>query len=196
MTGMNRDAKFWTVLAVFQVLFGFAVFAVTREYYLQDAGSANALPPAINQPAPTLGAGGITEMARARLTHSSSGEPAAQGPVEVSRQAADQLFSSQQYDRAADMYERLLALSPHNVDILNELGLTLHYLGRSTEALQRLNEGVAADPTHQRIRLTLGFVHSQLGNTKEARAALTAATQLGTDETIRQSAREMLRNLP
>ena len=115
--------------------------------------------------------------------------------AELSRQA-DQYFTSQQYDLAAQSYERLLALRPGNADVLNELGLTLHYLGRSDEALRRLNEGVAADPTHQRIRLTLGYVNSQLGNTKEARAALTAATQIGTDEDIRQSALTMLKNLP
>jgi Flp pilus assembly protein TadD len=97
---------------------------------------------------------------------------------------------------AADLYARLLALNPKNVDILNELGLTLHYTGRSAEALQRLNEGVALNPAHQRIRLTLGFVNSQLGNFQEARAALTAATQLGTDQSIRQSALDMLKNLP
>ncbi len=94
------------------------------------------------------------------------------------------------------MYERLLAFSPNNVDIQNELGLTLHYLGRSAEALRRLNDGVAANPTHQRIWLTLGFVNRQLGNTEQARAALTTATQIGTDESIRQSAMKMLENLP
>jgi len=131
------------------------------------------------------------------LSHSSSpsSETTSQDPVELSRQAA-QFFSNRQYDKAADLYGRLLELSPNNVDILNELGLTLQYLGRSDEALGRLKQGVAADPTHQRIRLTLGFVYGQIGNAKEARAALTAATQLGTDQAVRQSALDMLKKLP
>jgi tetratricopeptide (TPR) repeat protein len=197
-----RDAKFWVAMAVFQVLFGIAVFAVTRVYYMQHPASASAQPSTINPPPavdqPSVAApGDITELARARLSHSSSssGGATTQDPVELSRQAA-QAFSNQQYDRALDLYGQLLTLSPKNVDILNELGLTLHYLGRSDEALRRLNEGVAIDPKHQRIRLTLGFVNSQMGNIKEARAALTAATQLGTDESIRQSARDMLKKLP
>ena len=94
------------------------------------------------------------------------------------------------------MYERLLAFGPNNADVLNNLGLTLHYLGRSSEALGRLNEGVALDPGNQRIWLTLGFVNSQLGNVDEARAALSTATQVGTDESIRESARKMLDGLP
>jgi len=94
------------------------------------------------------------------------------------------------------MYEQLLAFSPNDAEIYNNLGLTLHYLGRSTEALGKLNEGVAADPEHQRIWLTLGYVNSQLGNTEQARTALTTATQIGTDESIRQSAMKMLEGLP
>ena len=143
----------------------------------------------------------MTEAARSLLSHSSSpssfssSETTSQDPVEISRQAA-QFFSNQQYDKAADLYGRLLELSPNNVDILNELGLTLQYLGRTDEALSKLKQGVAADPTHQRIRLTLGFVYSQIGNIKEARAALTAATQLGTDQAVRQSALDMLKKLP
>jgi tetratricopeptide (TPR) repeat protein len=190
---MTRDAKFWIALAVFQVFFGLTIFALTRAHYTQQPATSVAQTPANNQPAPVLEPGAITEMVRSRLSPSSSSIP--QDPVELSRQASD-AFSRQQYDRAADLYARLLALNPSDVDILNELGLTLHYTGRSSEALQRLNEGVALNPTHQRIRLTLGFVNSQLGNFKEARVALTAATQLGTDQTIRQSALDMLKNLP
>ena len=192
---MIRDAKFWISMTAFQVLFGLAVFAVTREYYIHNADNVSARPSTINQSAPVW-PDGIAEIARSRLIHSPLGESTGQEPVELSRRAADEFFSKQQYDRAADLYERLLALDPNNVDIQNELGLTLHYLGRSAEALRRLNDGVAADPTHQRIWLTLGFVNSQLGNTKQARAALTTATQIGTDEAIRQSAMTMLKNLP
>jgi tetratricopeptide (TPR) repeat protein len=201
---MNRDAKFWVSMAAFQIFFGLAVFALTRAHYLQNASSvssvsaqpvAAAVAPAAPSAPPAQGS--ITDAARSLLSHSGSSpsEPLSQDPVEISRQAA-QFFSSQQYDRALDAYQRLLTLSPNNVDILNELGLTLQYLGRSDEALSRLNQGVAIDPKHQRIRLTLGFVNLQLGNLKEARAALTAATQLGADEGVKKSAREMLQKLP
>jgi Flp pilus assembly protein TadD len=94
------------------------------------------------------------------------------------------------------MYEQLLAFSPNDAEIYNNLGLTLHYLGRSTEALGRLNEGVAVDPEHQRTWLTLGYVNSQLGNTEQARTALTTAARIGTDDSIRQSATRMLESLP
>ena len=94
------------------------------------------------------------------------------------------------------MYEQLLVIRPNDVETYNNLGLTLHYLGRSTEALRRLNDGVAVDAEHQRIWLTLGFVNSQLGNSEQARTALTTAAQIGSDDSIRQSAMKMLEDLP
>jgi hypothetical protein len=44
--------------------------------------------------------------------------------------------------------------------------------------------------------LTLGYVNGQLGNTEQARKALTTATETGTDESIRQAAAQMLEGLP
>lgn len=191
---MIRDTKFWISIAAFQVLFGLAVFAITREYYIHDADKVSAHPLTANQSTPAW-PGGITETDITRLISSALSESTVQDPVEMSRKA-DEFFANKQYARAAELYERLLVFSPNNAEIHNNLGLTLHYLGRSNEALRRLNAGVAADPTHQRIWLTLGFVNSQLGNTEQARSALTTATQVGTNESIRESAIKMLEDLP
>jgi tetratricopeptide (TPR) repeat protein len=191
---MIRDTKFWFLMAVFQVFFGLAVFAITRDYYFQESDNVGTHPPTVDQSGPAWSAG-ITETGIARLAPSVFGEPAPQDPGEISRQAND-FFVNRQYKSAAVMYERLLTFDPKNVETLNNLGLTLHYLGRSDEALGKLDEGVAAGPENQRIWLTLGYVNSQLGNTEQARTALTNATQTGADETIRQSAMKMLESLP
>jgi tetratricopeptide (TPR) repeat protein len=194
VTDLKLNAKFWISFAVFQVVFGLAVFTITREYYVQDVSTVGAHPPTIGQSAPAW-PNGITESQIARLSSPALSEPTIQDPFEISRRAND-YFANRQYDRAAEMYEQLLVLSPNDAEIYNNLGLTLHYLGRSTEALGKLNEGVTVDPEHQRIWLTLGYVNSQLGNTEQARTALTNATQIGTDESIRQSATRMLEGLP
>jgi Flp pilus assembly protein TadD len=191
---MSRDAKFWAVLILFQVVFGLAVFAITRDYYVQDTNAIAAHPPIVNDSA-TAWPRAITENDMARLAPGVFGEATAQGPVEISRQA-NEFFANRQYQSAANSYERLLTFDPENVEVLNNLGLTLHYLGRSDEALRRLNEGVAIDPQNQRIWLTLGYVNGQLGNTDQARKALTTATETGTDESIRRSAMQMLEGLP
>lgn len=190
---MALNAKFWTLLALFQVVFGFAVFAVTRDYYANDTAAVQTQTSSTVRPALVWpdSAPAADTAAQSTLTLV---DPGFSDPVELSRQA-NVYFANEQYDRAAEMYERLLVFDPGNVDTYNNLGLTLHYLNRSTEALGKLNDGIAVNPEHQRIWLTLGFINSQLGNTEQARAALTRA-QVGTDTTIRESAAQMLEALP
>jgi tetratricopeptide (TPR) repeat protein len=191
---MIRDSKFWLSMAVFQVLFGLAVFAITRDVYKQEPARLSSHPTTIASPG-SVWPQGITETNIARLAPGVFGEANMDDPVEISRRA-DQFFANRQYQQAANAYERLLALDPQNAEIYNNLGLTLHYLGRSDEALRRLNDGIAVNPENQRIWLTLGFVNSQLGNVEQARKALTTATETGSNETIRQSAMKMLEALP
>jgi Flp pilus assembly protein TadD len=191
---MMRDNKFWISMALFQVLFGFAVFAITRDYYQQEPVKVRAHPSTLSPSASTWPQG-ITESDIARLAPGVLGGTTSDDPAQISRQA-DEFFGRQQYQQAANSYVRLLAFDPTNIEVHNNLGLTLHYLGRSEEALRRLNDGVALDSNNQRIWLTLGYVNSQLGNVEQARTALTNATQIGSDDSIRQSALRMLDELP
>ena len=103
----------------------------------------------------------------------------------VMSERADAAFTGGNYAEAAALYERLLGSDPQNVELHNNLGLTLHYLGRSGEALERLAAGLRIDPGHQRSWLTTGFVHLQVGNTAEARTALTHARDAGDDGAAR-----------
>jgi tetratricopeptide (TPR) repeat protein len=191
---MSRNAKFWAGMAVFQVLFGLAIFAITRDYYIQETNSVAGHTPTIDQ-ASSAWPQGISETDMARLAPGVFTEETLQDPAQLSRQA-DEFFANRQYQQAANAYQQLLAFDPKKVEVHNNLGLTLHYLGRSDEALRWLNEGVAIDPKNQRIWLTLGYVNGQLGNTEQAREALTTATETGTDESIRQAAVQMLEGLP
>jgi tetratricopeptide (TPR) repeat protein len=191
---MALNLKFWIPMTVFQIVFGITVFTITRQYYIQDPDNLSDEPTEISQPS-FVWPDGITETNPAQLNSSTFSQSTSEDPAEISRQA-DEYFTKKQYDKAAELYERLLVLGPNNVETYNNLGITLHYLGRSSEALSRLNEGVAVDPTHQRIWLTLGFVYSRVGNTENARTALTTAAKIDADNEIGKSAVKMLENLP
>jgi len=191
-----RGTTFWLTMAVFQVAFGLTVFAVTRHYYLSSA-------PAARLPAWALGAGttlpssapnGTTLAPTLSLPPVASAAPATNDPVVVSERA-DAAFTGERYGEAAVLYEQLLALDPQNVELHNNMGLTLHYLGKNDEALQKLKEGLAIDPEHQRSWLTTGFVNLRLGNIAEARAALIKARDVGDDPQIRESSEKMLAGL-
>jgi Flp pilus assembly protein TadD len=202
-----RDPKVWLTLVLFQVAFGLTVFAVTRHYYLvrQPAAAPPAwalalrvappsAPPAAASPsAVSPSAAAVTPAAGALPAPASP--PPSSDPVAMSARAED-AFNAGRYDEAAQLFKELLAIDPQNVELHNELGLTLHYSGRSEEALQALSAGLAINPSHQRSWLTTGFVNLRLGNTAEARAALIKARDAGSDAKIRESAEKMLAGLP
>ena len=195
---MTHNTRFWTLLVIFQVFFGLAVFAFTREYYRQDAQPIAGHPPIANpsaNPSATAWSRGMTATDISRLSSPGLVEPVPSDPAEIYRKAEEH-FANRQYPQAAALYERLLTFTPDDAEIHNNLGLTLFYMGRADESLRTLNEGVAADPEHQRIWLTLGYVNSQLGNMEQAREALTRATETGDNASIREAAMEMLAELP
>jgi len=191
---MIHSAKFWILMTVFQVAFGLAVFAITRQYYIHDQDKVSANKSVMEQPAPEWPERDM-ESELEQLISSYPGQPITQDPVVVLNRA-DEFYTNGQYDKAADLYQQLLATGSNDVNTYNNLGITLYNLGRSTEALRILNEGVAVDSSYQRIWLTLGFVNSQIGNTGQARLALTTAVQMGADTEVGRTATEMLGNLP
>lgn len=191
---MAVNLKFWIPVTIFQIIFGLTVFTLTRQYYIQAPASVSADSAEIHQPA-FVWPDGETGMNSSQINASTFNQLSTPDPVEIARQA-NEYFTNRQYDKAAELYERLLAFAPNNVDTYNNLGITLHYLGRSGEALVRLNEGVAIDPTHQRSWLTLGFVNSQTGNSLQARTALNTAIKINAGNGVGKSAAKMLEELP
>lgn len=183
-------------MAAFQLLFAFGVFALTRAYYLERAPQSPRISDApfgaaAPHPMPPAISSGDPRDELESLISSFPGQSPGQDPVELSRQG-DSYFGQQQYERAAQSYEQALRAGSQDVNDYNSLGLTLHYLGRSEEALAVLNEGIAVDSNYQRIWLTLGFVNSQLGNLPAAREALGNAVRMDPNNEIGHSAAEML----
>ena len=189
-----RSSKFWALLLVFQLVFGISVFAVTRYIYTSDSSVAKGPSGADLQP-PIDWTDTASGFNTTLLDSLGSVATESSDPMEISRQA-DVLFTNKQYAKAAELYEKLLDFGPGNADVHNNLGLTLQYLGRSDEALRRLDEGVKLDPANQRIWLTIGYVNSQAGNTSAARAALETAIQIDSESSIGKSASSMLESLP
>lgn len=181
-------------MLVFQVVFGLTIFTITRDYYIDDSNNLSASPVIADQSTPKM-PNPIPAGNSKQIYAATFGQANLQDPVDVANRA-NEFFANRQYVQAADLYQRLLVLDPDNVETYNNLGLTLHYLGKSSEALRNLNEGIAVDPKHQRIWLTLGFVNSQLGNISKARTALETSTQISPDSDIGKTAAEMLVKLP
>ena len=198
---MNRDARFWVLLALFEVVFGLGIFAATRHYYLQRPAMADRDAPLSGVPAghpPVAGIpaapGGAMPVFPGDAMPVPRVDATPGDPDDIARRA-DEHFAAERYREAADLYEQLLKSGIRDVNLYNSLGISLQYLGQPAAALSVLEEGVEVDPGYQRIWLTLGFVHRQAGNTAKAREALAKAVQLGPDTDVGKSAAEMLAGL-
>ena len=183
----------WLIAIVFLAFFGFAIFAVTRDYYLRHPPR-----PALASATTTAKAGADTAalgaQLRAAAQDAGSGIPAevlASDPVLLA-QEADRLFAAQRFPAAVTLYRKVLELDPSDAGSRNDLGLALHYAGNSQEGVEALRAGAEAAPQFQRIWLSLGFVAAQAGQAEQAREALTKAQTLDPDSDVGLEAARLL----
>lgn len=177
----------WLALVAFLLFYGFAVFALTRDYYLRLGG--------VPSPSPAPAA-----------TASEMSDPSSLIPPDLVElleetdptrlhQRADAFFMQRRYREAALVYGRILKLNPEDVEAHNDLGLALHYTGDTEGALEILRAGTAKAPELQRQWLTLGFVSLSAGKRDAAREALERARDLDPQNDIGREALRLLGEL-
>jgi tetratricopeptide (TPR) repeat protein len=84
----------------------------------------------------------------------------------------DIYFDLKQFDTAAEYYKKVIAIKPDNADAYKEIGLALHYLGKSAEGLGYIDEGLKRNQYNQKMWLTKGFIHAYgMNDLKGARQA-------------------------
>ena len=162
----------WLAFTVFLLFYGFAVFALTRDYYLRH-------------PAQTPAAAGQGASAAAP-------EPITETDPLLLYKRADTLFAQQRFDEAARVYRRVLELNPNDSEAHIDLGLALQYMGDSKGALEHLRAAVAENPDLQRAWLSLGFVSLQAQDENGALEALERARGLGPDTDAGKEAARLL----
>lgn len=183
----------WLILAVFLVFYGFAVFALTRDYYARHPirTSAGAQPtgpvnPHAGVQARALGGTSGRDLANAVPESVEQTNPILLG------ERADRLLTEGRFREAIALYKRVLELSPEDPETHNDLGLALHYAGDSDSAIEILRRGVKRAPDFQRTWLTLGFVSLQTQDAAAAREALSRARDLDPEGSIGQEAIRLL----
>ena len=179
----------WPQTLALLFVFGLIVFAVTRQMYIGDAQTVSAA--ASDTAAPSAMPQADQLQINTALLESVLLLDAKKKDPATMSQLANKYFANRQYAEAADLYRQLSALDPGNVNTQNNLGLTLHYINQSEEALAVLKKGAALSPDNQRIWLTLGYVNMELGNLDEAKSSLETAEQIDPDNDIGRSAAKM-----
>lgn len=113
--------------------------------------------------------------------------------TEVLWRLGDAYFDAKQFNESVKNYKKVLEIKPGETDLYNDLGLSLHYLGNSAEALKYLEEGIKKNPYHQRIWLTKGFILAYgMGDLEGAKVAWEKANALNPESQIGKAASEYL----
>lgn len=89
---------------------------------------------------------------------------------------ANLYYDQQQFDHAADWYEKALALDPTNVNARTDLGTAYFNLGRAKDALREYEKSLKTDPTHEPTMFNIIIVN--LEGTHDMAAARAAWDRL------------------
>ncbi len=179
--------------AAFLAVYGLAIFFATRAYYTSRPPSAPlvAFPAAPAFPVTVPGAETPALPPNHPDINALSTQLQSNDPAELAARG-DAAFNNKDNAMAAQLYSRAIELAPDNVGLYNNLGLTLFYLGRTDEALEKLEKGTELDPKMQRIWLTLGFVQANAEHVEAAKKTLQKAIELGADTDVGREAQRQL----
>ncbi|HYN78662.1 MAG TPA: tetratricopeptide repeat protein [Lamprocystis sp. (in: g-proteobacteria)] len=181
---------YWLLLVVFLAFYGFAVFAVTRDYYVRHP-----VRPVATQAAPGTSGGPTGHPAvgtRAMDATNAIPQTITETNPDLLRQRAGTLFAERRFALAIPVYRRILELAADDVETRNDLGLALFYTGDTTGALDTLRQATRDSPQGPRLWLSLGYVALQAGDRPTALEALGRARDLGPDTQIGQEATRLL----
>lgn len=98
---------------------------------------------------------------------------------EMTRRLATLYGRLGQFDRAKSEFNRALARTPNDPDLLNDLGYFYYSRGLWTEAEGTLRKAVAQDSAHERAWINLGMALGQQGRYPESLEAFKTAVSTG-----------------
>jgi tetratricopeptide (TPR) repeat protein len=105
---------------------------------------------------------------------------------------AESHFAARRFNEAAETYRKIAALSPQDASVHTDLGLALHYSGRSPEALDALKTATRLDSRLQRAGLSYGYVLMSMGKERQARDVLKKTVALDPSSPQGMEAKNML----
>jgi cytochrome c-type biogenesis protein CcmH/NrfG len=111
-------------------------------------------------------------------------------------QLAGLYLEAERYEDARHWYEEALKLSPKDVDVSTELGLTYYYTNQTDRSLQQLDRSLELDPKHLKTLLYVGMVRAFGKQDLEgAQKAWDRVVQLAPDSREGQQAKRALEQL-
>lgn len=178
----SKNYKIWIISVIVIVVTGIVMYAVTTSEHRTEKAFKDHSRDRVMPVGPVMDSNIKTPPNTGQLPDD---------PKELER-LGSQYFEAGIYDKALEIYDKVLQKTPGNVEVYNDMGLALHYMNRSDEAVNILKKGTQTVPSYQRIWLSLGFVLLSNRRNDEAKVALRRAAELNPETDVGQEARKML----
>lgn len=105
-------------------------------------------------------------------------------------------FDAERYDDAIKWYSEAVRLTPNDVNVSTDLGVSYYYVNQSDKALEQFDKSLKVDPKHAKTLLNLGIVKAfGKQDLKGASEAWQQVIALSPDSPEAQAARRALDSL-
>lgn len=99
---------------------------------------------------------------------------------------AEFTFTEKVFDKAAEYYQKYLALYPNDLDVRSRYASTSTFLGRYDEAITELNKVLEENPEHFQAKAFLSIAHSQAGSIEKALSIGAEALKIAPSDEAKQ----------
>jgi len=187
--------------AIMMLIAGFFLGAVlsfitTREYYRQRTDNRHQAPAATGSEYPAARSGGPSfDPAQHEAMLAAIKEDLRKHPDDVAKRAmlANIFYDARKYEEAAPLYEEVLRKTPENTDVMVDLGVCYHRLGRSDDALALFDRALKIEPAKMQALFNKVIVlYMDKGDRKAAEKVLETLKQKYPDEPMVDRLKETL----
>jgi tetratricopeptide (TPR) repeat protein len=139
------------------VLFGLIAGWIIGSQQAVGRPSTAAAPPSASAPAasPPARAPVLDDAQVKALTSVAEREPK---NAQARAQLANLYFDADRYDDAIKWYSDVLTLTPNDVNVITDLGVSYYYTNNPDKALELFNRSLKLDPKHTKTLLNVGIV--------------------------------------
>ncbi len=101
--------------------------------------------------------------------------------IDQELRTAVQLHQSGQFDKASEIYNKVLTVNPNHADALHLLGVTKHQAGQHEVAVDIIRKAISVNPRNAFYYNNMGIALKEQGKSEEAILAYRAAVEISPD---------------
>jgi tetratricopeptide (TPR) repeat protein len=98
----------------------------------------------------------VLDLAKVKVLEDAAGREPSNAEPRVG--LANLYFDAERYDEAVRWYQEALKLTPNDVNVSTDLGVSYYYMNQADKALEQFEHSLTIDPKHTKTLLNIGIV--------------------------------------